>query len=79
MADFDQAGIVLDQADARVTSCGVTVGLRVDDVDTAAAELEARGVALDIPPTDQSWGVRNFYVRDPDGHTIEFEQAAAPS
>jgi catechol 2,3-dioxygenase-like lactoylglutathione lyase family enzyme len=74
MADVDQAGIVLDQADAAVTSCGVTVGLRVDNVDEAYAQLRARGAPTDSPPKDQPWGVRNFYLNDPDGHTIEYEQ-----
>lgn len=79
MADFDHAGIVLDHANDLGTSCGVTVGLRVDNVDEVAAELTSRGVGIDAAPQDQPWWVRNFYLRYPDGHTIEFEQAAAPS
>jgi uncharacterized glyoxalase superfamily protein PhnB len=29
-------------------------------------------VAVDLPPTDQTWGNREMYVKDPDGNAIRF-------
>jgi catechol 2,3-dioxygenase-like lactoylglutathione lyase family enzyme len=44
----------------------------VDKVDTLHAELIGRQVAIDMPPTDQDWGNREMYVRDPDGNKLSF-------
>jgi catechol 2,3-dioxygenase-like lactoylglutathione lyase family enzyme len=40
-------------------------------VDACASELAAQGVAIVIPPTDQPWGHRTLFVRDPDGNVVE--------
>ncbi len=42
----------------------------VDDVDRACAELQARGLTIEVPPRDFDWG-RSAYLRDPDGRLIE--------
>ena len=34
--------------------------------------LTGRGVKIDLPPTDQSWGTREMHVKDPDGNRICF-------
>ena len=45
-------------------------------VDSPAAVDEAHARALDLgldvvwPPTDEPWGVREFHLRHPDGHTF---------
>jgi catechol 2,3-dioxygenase-like lactoylglutathione lyase family enzyme len=41
------------------------------DVDKCAAELAARGVAIIGPPSDQAWGHRTLFFRDPDGNVLE--------
>jgi uncharacterized glyoxalase superfamily protein PhnB len=51
---------------------GGVVFLVVDDVDALYAELKAKGVEIDLEPTDQSWGNREMYVKDPDGNSIRF-------
>ncbi|MET0397717.1 MAG: VOC family protein [Longimicrobiaceae bacterium] len=48
----------------------------VDDVDTLHAELVARGVPIHLAPTDQTWGNREMYVKDPDGNSIRFTREA---
>lgn len=40
-------------------------------VDRCAAELTRRGVALLEPPTDQPFGHRTLFFRDPDGNLLE--------
>lgn len=75
MVEFPAVGLVLDEeAEFRRSEVSVTVGLGVEDVDSAFADLEARGCPVAESPADQPWGVRNFYVTDPDGYVIEFEQ-----
>jgi uncharacterized glyoxalase superfamily protein PhnB len=58
---------------------GAAVYLRIADVDALFAELLARGFAppghlgpVYASPTDQTWGMREFYVRDPDGNSLRF-------
>jgi hypothetical protein len=56
----------------RLSPGPVTVGFAVDDVDSVFAELAGR----DVPVTElpRVLGVRNFYITDPHGYVIEFEQ-----
>ena len=42
-----------------------------DVVAACAAELEAKGVKLVAPLTDQAFGHRTIFFRDPDGNVIE--------
>src|SRR5699024_11752074 len=37
-----------------------------DDVDRCAAELTRKGIALTEPPTDQPFGHRTLFFRDPE-------------
>jgi catechol 2,3-dioxygenase-like lactoylglutathione lyase family enzyme len=59
-------------ADARRQRLAST-GLRVaaPDVDQCADELVRQGVDLLSPPTDQSFGHRTLFFRDPDGNLLE--------
>ena len=49
-----------------------TTYLYVDDVDGLHARFCARGLPRDCEPTNQAWGQREVYVRDPDGNTLRF-------
>ncbi len=44
--------------------------IQVDDVDAAYAEAKASGAEIVHELTDEPWGVRRFFVRDPDGHVV---------
>ena len=44
--------------------------IEVDDVDAAYALAVERGAEIVHPLTDEPWGVRRFFVRDPDGHVV---------
>lgn len=49
------------------------VCFRVESVDAATAEVESRGVKIDVPPTDfPDNGRRISFFRDLDGNYIEF-------
>jgi catechol 2,3-dioxygenase-like lactoylglutathione lyase family enzyme len=41
------------------------------EVDACADELLRHGVTLLSPPTDQSFGHRTLFFRDPDGNLLE--------
>lgn len=43
----------------------------VSEVDRCAGELLRQGIRLVSPPTDQSFGHRTLFFRDPDGNLLE--------
>lgn len=43
---------------------------QVDDVDACHAAAVSAGAEIVHPLTDEPWGVRRFFVRDPDGHVL---------
>ena len=58
---------------------GGVVGLTVTDVDALYAEFQARGVSVALPPTDQTWGSRELYVKDADGNSLRFTHTPPPA
>jgi predicted enzyme related to lactoylglutathione lyase len=40
------------------------------DIDEAYAEATRRGYEIVYPLTEETWGLRRFFVRDPDGNVI---------
>lgn len=50
------------------------VFIGVKDVDALHTDLIAKGVAIALAPTEQSWGNREMYVTDPDGNSLRFVQ-----
>ena len=62
-----------DGQSAGPNSPGVQIAFRVPtgQVDACHAELQARGVTILDPPTDQSWGHRTVFFRDPEGNILE--------
>jgi uncharacterized glyoxalase superfamily protein PhnB len=51
---------------------GGVANLMVDDVDKLHEEFVAKGVRIDLEPTDQTWGSREMYVKDADGNCLRF-------
>ncbi|MGH9171610.1 MAG: VOC family protein [Acidimicrobiales bacterium] len=46
-----------------------------DGVDALYDDLLGRGVGFFQKPTDQAWGMRTAYFKDPDGHVWELAQS----
>jgi len=46
------------------------VSIETDDVDGAYRAAVKAGAEIVHPLTDEPWGVRRFFLRDPDGHVI---------
>jgi len=62
-------------ADAPTPNGGASLQLAfkvsVPEVDQCAAELARQGVDVLSPPTDQPFGHRTLFFRDPDGNLLE--------
>jgi predicted enzyme related to lactoylglutathione lyase len=50
------------------------VSIEVDDVDEVYARAVASGAEIIYPMTDEDWGLRRFFVRDPNGAVINVTQ-----
>jgi catechol 2,3-dioxygenase-like lactoylglutathione lyase family enzyme len=59
-----QLSVVREDASAPVVP---QISVEVADVDAAHAEAVRRGLTLVHPLTDEPWGVRRFFVKDPNG------------
>lgn len=62
--------IVLSDDAADREALSVDVSLEVADVDAAYADAQRRGLEIVKPLTDESWGIRRFFVKDPDGRVL---------
>lgn len=50
------------------------VSIEVDDVDAVHARAVAAGAEIVYPLTDEEWGLRRFFVRDPNGAVLNVTQ-----
>lgn len=48
----------------------VDISVEVANVDEAHADALARGLDIVYPLTDESWGIRRFFVREPSGTVV---------
>ena len=48
----------------------VDMSVEVANVDAAYADALARGLDIVYPLTDESWGIRRFFVREPSGTVV---------
>jgi catechol 2,3-dioxygenase-like lactoylglutathione lyase family enzyme len=59
-----QVSVLHEDATAPVVA---QISVEVADVDTVHAEAVRRGLEIVHPLTDEPWGVRRFFVKDPNG------------
>src|SRR5712691_1755373 len=62
-----QLSVLINDATAPVHP---DVSVEVEDVDAVYRKAEAAGAEIVHPLTDEPWGVRRFFVRDPNGAVI---------
>jgi catechol 2,3-dioxygenase-like lactoylglutathione lyase family enzyme len=62
-----QVSVVREDASAPVVP---QITVEVGDVDAIHAEAVRRGLDIVHPLTDEPWGVRRFFVKDPNGMVI---------
>ncbi len=71
LADPDHPGAQLSLVTRDATApVAAVASVELDDVDAAYAAAIASGAEILHPLTDEEWGVRRFFLRDPDGHVI---------
>jgi catechol 2,3-dioxygenase-like lactoylglutathione lyase family enzyme len=71
LANPDRPGTQISLATHDKTAPVVpNVSVQVDDVDAAYLAAVREGAEIVHPLSDEPWGVRRFFVRDPDGHVI---------
>ncbi|AGA27602.1 VOC family protein [Singulisphaera acidiphila] len=46
------------------------LSIEVDDLEEVYQRVVAAGLPIEYGPTNEPWGVRRFYVRDPFGHLL---------
>jgi predicted enzyme related to lactoylglutathione lyase len=51
-----------------------SLSIKVDDVDAVYAEAQRRGYEIVHPMTEEPWGIRRFFVRDPHGVVINIHR-----
>ena len=68
-----ERGLVFDDPSPPVGVLSLQLAFHVAPAEVAscAAVLAERGVALLSGPTDQPWGHRTLFFRDPDGNVLE--------
>jgi len=62
-----QVSVLREDASAPVVP---QLTVEVADVDAVHAEVVRRGLELVHPLTDEPWGVRRFFVKDPNGVVV---------
>lgn len=68
-----ERGFVFDDAATPPGALSLQLAFRVTraEVDACAAAFRAAGARIVGEPTDQPWGHRTLFVRDPDGNVVE--------
>jgi lactoylglutathione lyase len=68
-----ERGVVFDDPSPPVGALSLQLAFRVapSEVATCAATLKERRVSIISGPTDQPWGHRTLFFRDPDGNVLE--------
>jgi lactoylglutathione lyase len=68
-----ERGLIFNDEPTPAGALSLQLAFRVPPaaVDACAKELEAAGVKIELPPTDQPWGHRTLFFRDPDGNVLE--------
>ena len=61
---------VAETEDSALVGKHTGIGFIVEDLDAAYADLVAKGVHFDMPPTKQPWGGTLALMKDPDGNVF---------
>ncbi|MGB3556037.1 MAG: VOC family protein [Jannaschia sp.] len=71
LAGADTQGIQLSLASEGGSGTDVpALSIEVDDLDATLALARGAGASVPYGPVTEPWGVRRFYLVDPDGHLV---------
>jgi predicted enzyme related to lactoylglutathione lyase len=72
-------GVCEAYADRVVEPRGCMISIVTDEVDAWYRRLRERGLEIDQPPHRlEAFGIYTFFVEDPNGYVIEFQQFLRP-
>lgn len=54
------------------------ISIEVEDVDAMFAKAREQGIEVVYPITDEPWGVRRFFVKDPNGKVVNILSHQSP-
>ena len=68
-----ERGLMFDDEPTPKGALSLQLAFRVApaEVDACAQELAETGVKIEMAPTNQPWGHRTLFFRDPDGNVLE--------
>jgi catechol 2,3-dioxygenase-like lactoylglutathione lyase family enzyme len=61
---------VVREGDGAIAANAVGISIEVENVNEMHARAIERGLEIVYPLTDEPWGVRRFFVRDPNGIVV---------
>ncbi|AIA07063.1 VOC family protein [Streptomyces noursei] len=71
LASVDNPAVQVSfMTDDKTAPVAPDMSIEVEDVDAAYATMRAQGAEIVHPLTDEEWGVRRFFVRDPNGRVV---------
>lgn len=76
--DNPTAQLIVMSADASAP-VNPDASIEVDDVDAAYAAAHRLGCEIVHPLTDEPWGVRRFFVREPTGRVVNILRHQTPA
>ena len=56
--------------DLSISNTDITISIEVSDIESIYAKAVLLGYEITYPITNEPWGVRRFFVKDPNGVTI---------
>lgn len=65
-----QISIFRNKNNTPLDNSAIFLSIEVSDIDTWYVEAKERNIKIVYPITTESWGVRRFFVEDPNGVTI---------
>jgi catechol 2,3-dioxygenase-like lactoylglutathione lyase family enzyme len=74
-ATIARGGVTLMLTERDEAPFGGVVCLHTSELETVFHELAARGVTIDLAPTDMPWNLREMHLRDPDGNHLRLAQS----
>jgi len=74
VVSITRGGVTIVLSEHTEVSFGGLVYLYTTELDIVFHELVARGITLDLAPTDMPWGMREMHLRDPDGNMLRIGQ-----
>ena len=65
-----QISILKNEKKEKPNNSSLFISIEVDDVDALHQKAKDQQIEIVYPLTDEEWGVRRFFVKEPNGATI---------